>query len=94
MNDIDNTGMLYRAILSLKTPEECRAFFEDLCTPQELKAMAQRIKVAQLLKSGENYKTITSSTGASTATISRVNKTMTYQTAGGYDTVLRRIGEK
>lgn len=94
MKDTTNMDMLYEAVLTLKTPEECRAFFEDLCTPQELKAMAQRIEVAKMLDDGKNYKEITEKTHASTATISRVNKTITYQTAGGYEIVLKRLKEE
>lgn len=86
-----NMDILYKALLSLKTEEECEAFLEDLCTPQELDAMAQRLSVAVMLSEGAVYNKIVTETGASTATISRVNKTLTYQTAGGYEIVLDRI---
>lgn len=86
-----NISLLYRALLALKTEEECEAFLEDLCTPQELDAMAQRLSVAVMLSKGAVYNKIVTETGASTATISRVNKTLTYQTAGGYEVVLDRI---
>ena len=64
---------LFAAILSLESAEECRCFFEDLCTIKELNAMAQRLEVAVLLKQGETFNNIVEKTGASTATISRVN---------------------
>lgn len=83
--------MLYKAVLSLKNEKECAAFFEDLCTPQELNAIAQRLNVAQMLTEGNVYNKIVQETGASTATISRVNKTLNYQTAGGYKIVLDRL---
>lgn len=83
--------MLYRAVLSIKDEKECEAFFEDLCTPQELNAIAQRLHVAQMLTEGNVYNKIVEKTGASTATISRVNKTLNYQAAGGYKIVLERL---
>ncbi|MCI9222676.1 MAG: TrpR-like protein [Oscillospiraceae bacterium] len=82
--------LLYRAVLSLKNPEECRAFFEDLCTVAELKAMSQRLEVAQLLDEGLIYNDILQRTGASSATISRVNRALQYG-ANGYKTVLPRV---
>lgn len=84
-------SILYKAFLSLKNEKECADFLEDLCTPQELAAMAQRLNVAVMLNDGCVYTKIVSETGASTATISRVNKTITYQTTGGYEVVLGRI---
>ena len=89
----DKTGIqekskLYEAILSLKTIEDCDLFFEDLCTINEINAMVQRLEVAELLKQGETFNTIVEKTGASTATISRVNKCLKYG-AGGYDIVLK-----
>lgn len=89
-----NVGMdlLYKAILSLKNEDECAKFLEDLCTPQELQSIAQRLKVAEMLRGGKNYNAIVEETSASTATISRVNKTLTYQTAGGYEIVFERFG--
>ena len=68
-----------------------RGLIPDFCTPQELDAMAQRLSVAVMLNEGAVYNKIVTETGASTATISRVNKTLTYQTAGGYEIVLDRI---
>ena len=81
---------LYEAILSLQTKEECSAFFNDICTIQEMEALAQRIEVAIRLKKGESYIDINKNTGASTATISRVSKYLNYG-AGGYETVIQRM---
>jgi len=71
---------LYRAILLLETPEECYNFFMDLCTVSELKAMEQRFEVAKLLNAGMIYNDILEQTGASSATISRVNRSLNYGT--------------
>ena len=84
---------LYRGILTLQTREECYAFFEDICTIKELQAMAQRFRVASQLKDSKNYNEIQLSTGASSATISRVNKCLLYG-SGGYATALERIGKE
>ena len=81
---------LFSAILELKTMEECYKFFEDLCTVQELKALAQRIQVAKLLSEDQVYSDIVKETGASTATISRVNRCLQYG-ADGYQTILPRL---
>ena len=86
----NQTDLLYEAVLSLKTPEECRAFFQDLCTVAELRAMAQRLEVAQLLDEGLIYNDILQRTGASSATISRVNRALQYG-SDGYKTVLPRL---
>ena len=86
----DQTGLLYEAILALETPEECRSFFQDLCTVAELRAMAQRLEGAQLLDKGLIYNDILQRTGASSATISRVNRALQYG-ADGYKTVLPRL---
>ena len=86
----DQNDLLYQAILALNSPEECRAFFQDLCTVAELKAMAQRLEVAQLLDQGLIYNDILRRTGASSATISRVNRALQYG-ADGYKTVLPRL---
>lgn len=93
-NTENNLKLLYKAVLSLKDESECEAFFEDLCTPQELNAISQRLGVASMLTDGFVYNTIVEETGASTATISRVNKTLNYQAAGGYKIVFDRIKEK
>jgi len=84
---------LYEAILLLKTKEECISFFQDLCTISELRAMEQRFEVASLLDEGMIYSEILEKTGASSATISRVNRSLCYG-AGGYDIVLPRVKEK
>ena len=88
----EHSELLFEAILTLKNPEECRAFFQDLCTVAELKAMAQRLEVAQLLDQGLIYNDILQRTGASSATISRVNRALQYG-ADGYKTVLPRLGK-
>ena len=88
--DLSQMGRLYEAILTLKTPEECRAFFLDLCSAAELRAMAQRLEVAQLLDEGLIYNHILERTGASSATISRVNRALQYG-ADGYKTILPRL---
>jgi len=84
---------LYEAILSLKDMEECKKFFQDLCTVAELKAMEQRFEVAILLSDGMIYNDILERTGASSATISRVNRSLHYG-ADGYREVLPRIKAK
>ena len=81
---------LYDAILQLKNREECYAFFEDICTISELQALSQRLQVAKLLREKITYQEISKRTGASTATISRVNRCVVYG-AGGYVMVLARI---
>ena len=81
---------LFDGILSLKTKEECYDFFEDLCTVNELLSLSQRFEVAAMLKEGKTYLDIAEKTGASTATISRVNRCLSYG-ADGYETVLRRL---
>ena len=80
----------FKAVLSLKTVEECAAFFDDVCTIQELEALAQRLEVAIRLKEGESYLDINKNIGASTATISRVSKYLNYG-SGGYDIAIERI---
>ncbi len=89
-SDQGQFDMLYQAILSLTSPEECRAFFQDLCTMAELRAMGQRLEVAQMLDAGMIYNDILERTGASSATISRVNRALQYG-AGGYKAVLPRL---
>ena len=84
---------LYRAILALETEEECYAFFQDLCTIAELRSMEQRYEVATLLSEGMVYSDILERTGASSATISRVRRSMLDNGAGGVmETVIRREG--
>ena len=82
---------LYEAILSLRTVEEAMNFFEDLCTVTELVAMEQRYDVAVCLAKGMIYNDILNETGASSATISRVNRSLQYGT-GGYDLAFERLG--
>ncbi len=86
----DNVDFLMRAILSLETIEECYSFFEDLCTVTEIKTMAQRIAVAKMLSEKRVYGDIVKETGASTATISRVNRSLNYG-CEGYDVVFKRL---
>ncbi len=86
----EHTDYFYKAVLSLKTVEECYNFFEDVCTVAEIREMAQRLFVARLLDDGKTYQEISSKTGASTATISRINKCLEYGT-DGYKTVLGRL---
>ncbi len=85
----DDMKELYKAVLCLKTVEECGNFFEDLCTIKELQDLSQRFAVARMLDAGDNYKSISDATGVSTATISRVNKCLEYG-SGGYRLVLDR----
>ncbi len=84
------TDRLFEAMLSLRTRDDCYAFFEDLCTVAEIKSLAQRLAVASLLRKGRTYAEIVEETGVSTATISRVNRALAYG-ADGYETVLDRI---
>ena len=91
--DKERLQRLYKAVLSLKTEEECAAFFEDVCTIQETEAIAQRIEVACQLSKGKSYVDINKSTGASTATICRVSRCLNYG-SGGYKTVIERMGEE
>lgn len=82
---------MYKAILTLKTVDECMRFFDDLCTVTELRAMEQRYQVAVLLEQGHIYNDILERTGASSATISRVNRSLQYG-ADGYQIAFRRLG--
>jgi len=95
MNDklVDaNTDILFKAILSLQSVEECYEFFEDLCTVSEIKAMSQRFHVARMLMQKKVYTEIVEKTGASTATISRVNRCLLYG-RDGYKKVLENFSE-
>ncbi len=83
---------LFQAILSLQNLDECYAFFEDLCTVSELKAMEQRFEVALMLSKKHVYGDVVRVTGASTATISRVNRSLNYG-SDGYRTVIARLEE-
>ena len=83
---------LYKAILKLETLEECKHFFDDLCTVTELQALEQRYQVATYLSKGMIYNEILEKTGASSATISRVNRSLRYG-KGGYAVVFERLAE-
>ena len=82
---------LFSAILSLENEEECYTFFEDICTINELLSLSQRFEVAKMLREHKTYLEIADKTGASTATISRVNRSLNYGN-DGYDMVFERIG--
>jgi len=84
------TDQLFRAVQLLKSQDECYQFFEDITTISELKALAQRLEVARMLKHGHTYDDIVSRTGASTATISRVKRCL-YYGADGYKIILARL---
>ena len=86
----ERSTALYESILELSSMEECRAFFDDLCTVGELRAMEQRYDVALLLDQGLIYSEILEKTGASSATISRVNRCLHYG-AGGYKIIVPRL---
>ena len=85
-----NVEFLFRAVLQLQSMKECYKFFEDLCTVPELKALAQRLQVAKMLSEGRVYKDIVAETGASTATISRVNRSLHYG-CDGYTVIFERM---
>ncbi len=85
-----NVDFLFKAILALESVEECYDFFEDLCTVTELKALSQRIVVAKMLSEKQVYSEIVNKTGASTATISRVNRSLNYG-CDGYEKIFERI---
>ena len=84
---------LFEAVLQLKTTEECKNFFDDLCSIAELHSMTQRFEVAEMLDQKKVYTDIVAKTGASSATISRVNHCLLYG-PGGYRTVLERLKEQ
>lgn len=87
----DQADSLFEAVLTLETMEECYRFFEDICTIKEVQAIAQRLEVAKLLKANKTYNEIESQTGASTATISRINRSLNYG-ADGYKLVFEKLG--
>ena len=89
----ERSDLLYQAILTLQSLEECKNFFSDLCTVAELRAMEQRFEVAVLLKQGMIYNDILERTGASSATISRVNRSLAFG-HGGYQVFFERRAEK
>ena len=86
----ENQDMLFRAVLSLETLDECYDFFADLCTKSELREMSHRFEAARLIREGEKYTTIVEKTGLSTATISRVNSAL--RGGGGYARALDILG--
>lgn len=86
----DTIDLLYEAILTLKDKQECRDFFSDVCTVNELLSLSQRFEVAKMLRAKRTYQEITEQTGASTATISRVNRSLNYGN-DGYQMVLERL---
>lgn len=88
-----NIDEMFKAILCLETLEECYNFFEDLCTVLELKSLSQRLQVAKMLSEHHVYSDIVSETGASTATISRVNRTLNYG-SDGYRIIFERLKQK
>lgn len=89
----ENVDFLFKAVLALENTEECYDFFEDLCTVQELKTLSQRIVVAKMLSEKCVYTDIVNKTGASTATISRVNRSLQYG-CDGYYKIFERIDDK
>lgn len=88
----EDVDLLFEGILKLKDKEECYRFFEDLCTIKELESMTQRFKVARMLYSETTYEEIMNETSASTATISRINRSLQYG-AEGYKLILKRMEE-
>ena len=92
-NKGEAVNAFYDAVLQLKTREECNAFFDDVCTINELVSIAQRFAVARMLRSGKTYLEIAEKTGASTATISRVNRSLNYG-SDGYKIVLDRMEDQ
>ena len=89
----EETDHLFEAILSLKDLEECYRFFDDLCTFSEIQAMTQRLQVAEMLEAANTFSQISKEIGVSSATITRVNKCISYG-ADGYKIVLKRMKEK
>lgn len=87
--DDEHSKAFFNAVLSIKNEEECSSFFEDLCTIKELRAMILRYQVARMLSDGKLYTDIVKKTGASTATISRVNRCLNYG-SDGYKAILER----
>ncbi len=87
----EQVDSLFEAILLLENMDECYRFFEDICTVKEIQSIAQRLEVAKLLTLNKTYNEIEKETGASTATISRINRSVNYG-VDGYDIVLKRLG--
>lgn len=95
MNKIQNpeTDRLFEIITKFETVEECSSFFEDICTIKEIQDMSQRLEVARMLNKNKSYAEISKETGASTATISRVNKCLVYG-SDGYKNALAKMEDK
>ena len=89
----ESVDQLFEGILALRTREECYAFFEDICTANELVSIAQRFAVARMLFENMTYTRISEATGASTATISRVNRALSFG-SDGYSMILSRLAEE
>ena len=89
----EKSDQLYKAIMQLQDEQECYEFFQDLCTMTELRSMEQRVEVASLLNDGMIYNEILERTGASSATISRVNRSLSYGT-GAYERLFQRMKKK
>ena len=89
----ESVDYLFDAILNLKNKDECYNFFEDLCTVNELLSLSQRFEVASMLREHKTYLEIAENTGASTATISRVNRSLNYGT-DGYEMIFERMSQK
>lgn len=87
----EQTDALFEAILTLDTMDDCYRFFEDICTIKEIQAIAQRLEVAKQLRENKTYNEIEADTGASTATISRINRSLNYG-ADGYNLIFRKLG--
>lgn len=86
------TKEFFKALLLLESEEDCRDFFEDICTVKELQDISQRLEVARMLDDGKSYQVVSKETGASTATISRVNRCLVYG-SGGYKKILEKLEE-
>ncbi len=87
----ESTDALFEAILMLENEEECYRFFEDICTIKEIQAISQRLDVAKQLRENKTYNEIEAETGASTATISRINRALNYG-ADGYNLIFKKMG--
>lgn len=87
----EQTDALFEAILTLNDMEECYRFFEDICTIKEIQAISQRLEVAKQLRENKTYNEIEAETGASTATISRINRSLNYG-ADGYNLIFKKLG--
>lgn len=87
----DQVDGFFEAVLQLENKEECYRFFEDVCTVKEIQSIAQRFEVAKLLTQNRTYNEIEKETGASTATISRVNRSLNYG-VDGYNSILKKLG--